>query len=261
MGAARTLASMSAVLPQRRTSRRRSSADQSVRVIAGLAGLVLAVLLVGGCGVRQAPGAAAGSAAKSAAAGEPARSARPARSAAPARGSVALSPSPSAGPPSQSAPAIGALAVSCPPSALTVRLDTSAAGVAAGSSVVPLQIRNVSGRECTLPTYPAIWFASSTSGPAIGAAAAELQVTSTRTLAIRPGRYAHAWLQISAVASYPASSCKPVTAHGLRISFAQATAAVYVAARLPTCSRTPQGASILAVYPVEPGLARRGTAP
>lgn len=258
MGAARTLASMSAVLPQRRTSRRRSSADQSVRVIAGLAGLVLAALLVGGCGVRQAPGAAAGSAAKSAAAGEPARSARPA---APTRGPVALSPSPTAGPPSQSAPATGALSVRCPPSALTVRLDTSAAGVAAGSSVVPLQIRNVSGRECTLPTYPAIWFASGTSGPAIGAAAAQLQVSSARTLPIRPGRYAHAWLQISAVASYPASSCRPVTAHGLRISFAQATAAVYVAARLPTCSRTPQGASILAVYPVEPGLARRGTAP
>ena len=149
----------------------------------------------------------------------------------------------------------------CATSAVVVRFDASAAGVAAGSSLVPLEIKNVSGRSCTLPEFPAVWLAASSGGPDIGAPAVQQQAQHAAALVLAPGRYAHAWLQISSAASYPARSCRPVTAHGLRASLAEAASAVFVTAVVPTCSKVPHGASILAVYPVQAGAARRGTAP
>ena len=204
--------------------------------------LALCALALAGCGSRPAP-AGAGSPASAAATS--------------AAASTAATPATTtASPPS------AAVSSACPASALKVSLNTTAAGVAGGSSLVPLEFENVSGSSCTLPEYPDVSFAAGSAGPDIGAPAARQHAAQASALVLAPGTVAHAWLQISAVANYPASSCKPVTAHGLRVSFASATAGTFVAKALQACSRTQPGSStILAVFPVQAGPARRGTAP
>jgi hypothetical protein len=149
----------------------------------------------------------------------------------------------------------------CRDSALHVSLDTSAAGVATGSSYVPLEFRNTSASACTLPGSLAVSFASGLTGPAIGSPAVMQQRTSARPLVLDPGRVAHAWLQIQDVASYPEASCKPATARGLRIGLGSGSAATFVARDIATCASAPGGNAVLAVYPVQAGQARRGTAP
>jgi hypothetical protein len=149
----------------------------------------------------------------------------------------------------------------CPESALQVSLDDNAAGVAAGSSYVPLDFRNISASACTLPGSLAVSFASGLTGPAIGAPAVRQQQSSARPLSLGPGLVAHAWLQIQDVASYPQASCKPATARGLRIGFGTGSADTFVARTIATCASAPSGSQILAVYPVQAGQARPGTAP
>jgi Protein of unknown function (DUF4232) len=149
----------------------------------------------------------------------------------------------------------------CAASELRVTLDTSAAGVAAGSSYVPLEFTNASGRDCQLSGYPAVTFASSAGGPQIGTAAAAEVKTSPVMFTLAPGGTAHAWLQIADVASYPASQCRPAQASGLRVGFSGAQAAAFLPHSFQACTRAVPGATVLAVFPVESGQARRGTAP
>ena len=149
----------------------------------------------------------------------------------------------------------------CPRSALKIRVDTSAAGVAAGSSLLPLEFRNISSRPCTLPGYAAVSFAAGSAGPDIGTPAVQENSSSAPGLVLQPGTFAHAWLQITDAANYPASACKPVTAGGLRVSFATTTGSAFVPQRETACARQPQDATVLAVFPLQTGQAKRGTAP
>jgi Protein of unknown function (DUF4232) len=152
---------------------------------------------------------------------------------------------------------------SCQSSAMKVTLDESAGGVAAGSSYVPLQFENTSSSPCTLPSYPQVSFASGSAGPDIGLPAAQAQGQSdtTKTVTLAPGQTAYAWLRIMDAAAFPASACKPVTAQGLRVSFAASTSTAFIAEAMQACQGSPQGGSILAVYPMQSGHAARGTAP
>ncbi len=61
---------------------------------------------------------------------------------------------------------------SCTASGLRVRLDTAAAGVAAGSYFVPLEFTNISGQACELAGYPAVALTMGLSGAQVGARAA-----------------------------------------------------------------------------------------
>src|SRR5262245_31816986 len=54
---------------------------------------------------------------------------------------------------------------SCAPAAVQISLDSTDAGVAAGSSFVPLELTNVSASSCMLPSYPGVTFASGAGGP------------------------------------------------------------------------------------------------
>ena len=78
---------------------------------------------------------------------------------------------------------------------------------------------------------------------------------------LAPGAVAHAWLQIADVASYPASRCKPVQAGGLRVAVAGAQAAAFLPHSFQACADNMPGSTLLAVFPVQPGRAERGTAP
>jgi hypothetical protein len=149
----------------------------------------------------------------------------------------------------------------CSVSALRVRLDGSAAGAAAGNSYVPLEFTNTSARSCTLPEYPAVAFASGAAGPPIGEPATLAKETHARALVLARQAIAHSWLQIADAANYPASSCRPVRANGLLVSFAGSAAAAFLAYPFEACTRTMPGTEILAVFPVQAGRARRGTAP
>jgi hypothetical protein len=155
----------------------------------------------------------------------------------------------------------GAAPVACREPTLQVTLDTGAVGVAAGSSYVPLQFRNASALPCTLTGYPAVEFAAGPAGAAIGAPAVAERSVPAETTTLAPGGDAHAWLQVLDVASYPARQCKPVTAAGLRISFAGTATRLYLARAFVTCASAPPGGQILAVFPVQAGQAQRGTAP
>ena len=186
-------------------------------------------LAVAGCGVRQVP--AAGSASSPAASGTPSA----------ARSTAAAGP--------------------CPSAALKVSLNTAAAGVAAGTSLIPLQFTNVSATACTLPEYPGVVLASGSAGPDIGAPAIRQQSGQAAVLVLAPSGVAHAWLQVQSVANYPASSCKPVTARGIRVTLPPAAGAAFLTEAVQACARKPAGTSTLAVFPVQAGPARRGSAP
>jgi hypothetical protein len=155
----------------------------------------------------------------------------------------------------------GTAASACREPELRVTLDTAAAGVAAGSSYVPLEFTNASAQPCTLTGYPTVEFASGAAGAAIGAPAVAQGGASAGTTTLAPGGDAHAWLQILDVANYSAQQCKPVTAGGLRISFGATATSTYLAHAFATCANEVQGGNILAVYAVQAGLAVRGTAP
>jgi hypothetical protein len=104
-------------------------------------------------------------------------------------------------------------------------------------------------------------FVSGSAGPDIGLPAAQAQGQPAQTVTLGPGQEAHAWLRIMDAAAFPASACKPVTAHGLRVSFATSASAAYIPQSIPACQGSPQGNSIMAVYPVQSGQAARGSAP
>jgi hypothetical protein len=149
---------------------------------------------------------------------------------------------------------------SCTASGLRVRLDTAAAGVAAGSYFVPLEFTNISGQACELAGYPAVALAMGLSGAQVGARAATDHAIPAAPVVLAPGGIAHAWLQVLSTANYPASKCHPVTAAGLRITVPGTASASYVAHPVPACTAVLRGSEMLTVRPVQRGRARRGTA-
>jgi Protein of unknown function (DUF4232) len=159
------------------------------------------------------------------------------------------------------ATATSGAAAACRTADVQVRLDAGAAGAAAGSSYVPLEFANKSGRPCVLSGYPAVAFATAPGGPQIGTEAVAEQDTHSAGITLAPGAVAHAWLQIADVASYPASRCKPVQAGGLRVALERAQTAAFLPHSFRACASAMPGSTLLAVFPVQPGQAKRGTAP
>jgi hypothetical protein len=160
-----------------------------------------------------------------------------------------------------SAAGAGGTAAACRTGDVRVTLDAGAAGAAAGSSYVPLEFTNKSGRQCVVPSYPAVAFATAPGGPQIGTEAVAEQDTHSAGITLAPGAVAHAWLQIADVASYPASQCKPVLAGGLRVALERAQAGAFLPHSFQACASSMPGSTLLAVFPVQPGHAKRGTAP
>jgi Protein of unknown function (DUF4232) len=165
------------------------------------------------------------------------------------------SSSPSAGA-SSSVPDVSA----CTTSGLRVRLDTAAAGVAAGSYFVPLDFTNISGQACELGGYPAVALTMGSSGAQVGAVAAADRSVPSGPVVLSPGGTAHAWLQVLSTSSYPAARCHPVTAAGLRVTAPGTASASYVAHPVPACRAVIRGSKLLTVHPIQRGQAQRGQA-
>ena len=148
----------------------------------------------------------------------------------------------------------------CAATALRIRLDTAAAGVAAGTDYVPLEFTNISSQSCELSGFPAVALTSGVTGQQIGTEAAVDRSVKATAVLLKPGGIAHAWLGIADVANLPAKTCRPITAAGFRVVVPGSESASYLAHRVPACKEAAKDGGILIVRPVQPGAARRGTA-
>ena len=188
---------------------------------------------------RATPAAPAAPAAKSSRAGTPAQPAAPGTPASPA--------SPAAPAPGSPPPA----APSCPTSGL--RVSAGQANGAAGSIYYPLEFTNTSALACTLYGYPGVSFVTGTGGRQLGGAAVRNATFPARLVTLGPGATAHASLQVVIAQNYPTATCKPVTAHWLRIYPPGQYVPLYLGFTAQTCTGSVPGGSTLGIYVVRTG--------
>jgi hypothetical protein len=169
--------------------------------------------------------------------------------------------SPTAGVSPSPSPASVAGLAACKTSSLKLSVDNSQADGAAGSTYYPVDFTNTSAAECALTGYPGVSFVSAANGTGrqIGAAAQRDPQFDSVVVRLDPGGHAHAWLQVAEAGNYPASTCQPVTAHGLRVYPPDETAASYVTQEFNACAST--SATVLTILPMRAGVATRGSTP
>jgi Protein of unknown function (DUF4232) len=141
--------------------------------------------------------------------------------------------------PVSSAAGSGRAAASPPPcgSIGTIAWLNTNSNAAAGSVFFKLQFTNLSGRRCSLRGFPGV-SAVDTRGHQLGRAASRDNGTPVRTIALSNGVTARATLRIVQVGNFPASTCRPVTAAGLRIFPPNQSAAKFVPFPFRACSRS-----------------------
>jgi hypothetical protein len=223
------------------------------RRVGWLASAVLATSLVAACGTAgpsQPAQPPAPSASESHAGTQP-----PATS--PASTPAPASPAPADPPSTSPKPGLAA----CRTASLRITIDDSQAGGAAGSTYYPLNFTNISAAPCELYGYPGVSFVAvpAGTGAQIGVAAKRSSAFGKVTVRLAPGGMAHAWLQVTVAANYPASVCQPVTARWLRVYPPGETAAGYVGHTFNACSSV--STAVLTVLPVRAGQALAGITP
>jgi len=149
----------------------------------------------------------------------------------------------------------------CQSAALKVTVDTSQAGGAAGSRYYPVNFTNTSGAPCGLYGYPGLSLvtADGSAGRQIGAAAQRDPGFGKVSVRLPAKGVAHAWLQIAEAGNYPASACRPMTAHWLRGVPPGDTAAGYVGVSFKACASP--STPLLSVTPVRSGHGVQGVTP
>lgn len=160
-----------------------------------------------------------------------------------------------------SSPGTAAGVPRCATAVLSMSVDDGQADATAGSTYYPVDFTNASAAECVMTGYPGVSFvtAANEGGHQIGAAAQRNPQYAATVIRLAPHGNAHAWLQVGAAGNYPAASCHPVTAHGLRIYPPNQTEAGYVAQDFPAC--TLASASLLTILPLRPGKGAQGSTP
>ena len=148
----------------------------------------------------------------------------------------------------------------CEAAHLDVQLDLKSAGVAAGTSLIPLNFTNVSTSSCKLAGYAWISFASKYQGKRIGPAATADRALAAHALLLGAGKTAHLWLRMVAAADLPARLCRPKKVAGLQVRLPGQAASIFIAHRFLTCAKRVRGTDILTVEPFQAGRARAGTA-
>ncbi len=146
-----------------------------------------------------------------------------------------------AGSPASAAPPL------CETPALVVWLNTQGDG-AAGSVYYTLEFTNLSGHACTLNGYPYV-YAVSLGGATLGSVASFDHSHPTATVTIPKGGTAKAVLRIVQAVNFPQSSCRLVTAAGLRVYPPNQTRAAHVPFPFSACSR--KGPAYLSVQAVQ----------
>jgi predicted small lipoprotein YifL len=138
----------------------------------------------------------------------------------------------------------------CLKSQLVAWLAVPRTGFTNESNIYDLQLSNISSHACTLYGYPGV-SATGPGGKLLGSAAGragglEFLVT------LAPGGSAHAILYVAYKGDFPASTCKPVVASGLRVFAPGAYSALGFPYSFPACSR--RGPVYLSVSPVAAGV-------
>jgi hypothetical protein len=147
----------------------------------------------------------------------------------------------------------------CTTSALTVTVASTPGGGAAGSTYMPIDFTNTSGRACALYGYPGVSFVTGRGGTQIGAAAARNTGFSAVPVTVASHATAHAWLQVAQAGNYPASTCHMVTATWLRVFPPGSTVPAYVNRTFSACASAK--ANLLTVMPVRSGAGVQGQVP
>jgi hypothetical protein len=142
-------------------------------------------------------------------------------------------------------------------------VNTAQAGAAAGSTYYPIKFTNTSGNSCTLFGYPGVSFSSGPSGSRIGRAASRNPAGKPVTVTLAGGASAHATVQVAEAGNYSASSCKPVTAHWLKVYPPNQVSPAFVKFTTQACSamlpRSTGGQ--LSIYAMRSGPGKTGQAP
>ncbi len=135
-----------------------------------------------------------------------------------------------------------AQAVTCQLAAVRVTLDPGLAGIAAGTSYIPLDFTNISAAPCRIGGYPVD------------------HNLAAQNLTLAAGRAVHVWLHVADVMNLPAARCQPMAAAGLMVALPGQQSAIFIGHALTTCHKQVNGIQLLTVEPFQPGLARQGTA-
>ncbi len=184
-----------------------------------------------------------------------------------AAGGASGTGTPNAGSASGGAPVSGATPTgpggtklaACTTSVLSVSVASTPGGGAAGSTYMPIDFTNSSGRACAMYGYPGVSFVTGRGGSQIGAAAARNTGFSSVPVTLASHAIAHAWLQVAEAGNYPATTCHMVTATWLRVFPPANTVPAYVSHTFSACS-SPK-ANLLTVMPVRSGVGVQGQVP
>jgi Protein of unknown function (DUF4232) len=159
-------------------------------------------------------------------------------------------------------PAAGSAKTQCPATGLTATVDSSQGSAAAGSSYLPIDFTNISSHTCIMYGFPGVSWVTGIRGSQIGSAATRESSYGPVTVTLAPGARAHAIVQIAVAGNFPASACKPVTAHWLRIYPPDQYTALYTKFSTQVCSKKITGGSFpLGIMPVRSGRGVNGQAP
>jgi hypothetical protein len=138
-------------------------------------------------------------------------------------------------------------------STTALRVSIGAPSGAAGSIYYPLEFTNVSSVTCGMYGYPGVSFVAAPAGGQLGGAAVRNSTFAPSLVDLAPGAVAHASVQVVVAQSYPASVCKPVTAHWLRVYPPGQYTPLYAGLTAMTCRGSIPSGSTLGIYVVRPG--------
>jgi hypothetical protein len=126
----------------------------------------------------------------------------------------------------------------CTTSDLSFKVGSS--NGAAGTIYYSLDFTNISASNCFVEGYPGVSLVSAgnNSGSQIGADAKREPVVTPKQIVLAPGDTANAQLGVAEAGNFPTSSCKPVTAHWLKVFPPDQTVAAYAAFSTQTCAST-----------------------
>jgi uncharacterized membrane protein len=116
----------------------------------------------------------------------------------------------------------------------------------AGSTWYMVEISNTSSKTCTLYGFPGV-LATGSNGRQLGSPAARAHGWTELPLTLRPHDTVHFVLGIIDTVNYPAASCHPAIAYGLRVYAPGAYSSKTIPFRFAACSR--RGPAFLQVSP------------
>jgi hypothetical protein len=107
---------------------------------------------------------------------------------------------------------------------------------AAGSTFLPLVIKNVSTMPCRTGGFGGVSLVSEPNGKPIGAPADRTQLGSVKPIVLRQGQVATATIQLTNAENYPTSKCRPAKAAGFRVYPPNETHSAFVAHKALACA-------------------------